>query len=144
MRVSWEQFGIETVSVGLSLVALFVVLCVTFVGLGHIRPEQPSIAQPSQAHQSSKTQLKADALFGAYQTQSLQETRLNMKLTGVFATLDPSAGSAVITSNGQKPKLYAVGDTLSGNVKVKEVFSTHIVLEQAGEQIILSLPQKTL
>lgn len=145
MVALWKQNGIETFSVLLAGLFLVVLSGVTLSkAIKVYRFEPQVISTESIIHTRPKASINMDALFGAYQSQAIQETRLNVKLTGVFATLDPRDGSAVISAQGQKPKLYTVGDSLPGGGQIVEVHSTHIVLEQAGEQSTLSLPQKTL
>jgi type II secretory pathway component PulC len=93
----------------------------------------------------SKPLIKHEALFGEYQgSKPLQETGLNLQLSAVFAMGDPTKGSAVISASGRKPLLQVVGDVMPGGVKLKEVHTDYVVLEQAGQQSILRLPKKSL
>jgi general secretion pathway protein C len=130
----------------MAVASIVLLICLTtrqaFLMKPGVQPVQASSVKPTH----DKPKIRYDALFGRYEGKDrpLQETGLNLKLTGVFATQDPSKGSAVISVSGQKPKLVAVGDTLSGGAKLIEVYADRIVLEQAGEQSVLRLPKKSL
>lgn len=62
------------------------------------------------------------------------ETQLNLKLRGLYAVdEDEKAGLALIASGSAAEKLYAVGDKIPGNTRLKAVYPTHVVLERNGK-----------
>lgn len=65
-------------------------------------------------------------------------------LRGVFTSATPETGSAIIGLTGQQPKLYIVGDKLPNGTVLVAVHEQEVVLEKAGEQSMLSLPQTRL
>lgn len=104
----------------------------------------------SQQHLSiprrDKPQIQYDALYGVYKGSNLplQETALQAKLLGIFATQDPFSGSAVISVSGRQSTLVPVGKRVANGIIIKEVYPDYVVLEEAGERSVLRLPKKGL
>ncbi|MBD3620411.1 MAG: type II secretion system protein GspC [Chromatiales bacterium] len=71
------------------------------------------------------------------------ETRLDLKLVGVFATGDASA-LAIIIPGQRQATLYGVGDTLPGNATLRSVYPDRVILERNGQLETLKLPLETL
>lgn len=61
------------------------------------------------------------------------ETRLSLKLLGVYAAEDPSLSRAIIASSGQDEKLYAIGDAISNNVELHSVFPDRVIISRDGK-----------
>ncbi|MHA7833656.1 MAG: type II secretion system protein N, partial [Algiphilus sp.] len=61
------------------------------------------------------------------------ETRLSLKLLGVYAAEDPSLSRAIIAAAGKDEKLYAIGDEISNNVELHSVFSDRVVISRDGK-----------
>ena len=61
-------------------------------------------------------------------------TKLRLKLHGVFASSDEKKGSAII-ADGSKQLLYAVGDEIEANrgVKLARVMDTRVILDNKGK-----------
>ncbi len=60
------------------------------------------------------------------------ETRLNLKLRGVYATDDEHKGYALIASGSGKEKLYATGQSVPGNAVLKAVYPDRVILDRKG------------
>ena len=76
-------------------------------------------------------------LFGVATTKKVEaveapETRLNLKLRGVYATDDESKGYALIASGSGREKLYATGQSVPGNAVLKAVFPDRVILDRKG------------
>jgi len=65
----------------------------------------------------------------------VEETKLNLKLVGSFASDDKDLGYAII-AKGKKQEVYSVGDELLGlnNVKLIGVYSERVILNNKGRQ----------
>ncbi|MDQ7075856.1 MAG: type II secretion system protein GspC [Gammaproteobacteria bacterium] len=74
--------------------------------------------------------------------QSAPETRLNITLKGVLAFEPQEFAMAIISQNGRDEQVFAVGDTLPGNAKLKEVYSDRIILQRGNRLETLKLPEK--
>ncbi|MBY8966407.1 type II secretion system protein GspC [Algiphilus sp.] len=61
------------------------------------------------------------------------ETRLSLKLLGVYAAEDPSLSRAIIAAANQDEKLYAIGDKISNNVELHSVFPDRVVIARDGK-----------
>ena len=71
------------------------------------------------------------------------ETKLDLKLIGVFATGDSS--SLAIIASGRRPEsLYAIGDALPGGAILRAVYADRVILERNGALEALRLPQESL
>ncbi|MFK7893271.1 MAG: type II secretion system protein N [Granulosicoccus sp.] len=62
----------------------------------------------------------------------LQSTRLNLQLTGVFASNPPEHAAAVITVSGKDQTTYRVGETIDQQTILEAVFPDHVVLRNRG------------
>ena len=95
-------------------------------------------------------QLTAAHLFGTAELaagdsqQVATETRLNLVLRGVFAAESPQYAIAIISSgsNGLE-EIYAIGDQVPGNAKLREVNPDDVILERNGQLEILKLVKDT-
>lgn len=68
------------------------------------------------------------------------DTRLNLKLHGVFAPDDEKQGYALIASGNQPEKLIHVGDKLPGNIELKAVYPDRVIISRSGKAETLRLP----
>ena len=76
---------------------------------------------------ASRSQLNPTATV----TESLEETRLNLELVGVFAasTDDPEDSAALISEKRGTAKLFRINERVPGNATLVEVFADGVVLE---------------
>lgn len=71
------------------------------------------------------------------------ETKLNLKLAGVFAYTPQERAIAIITSNGSDEQAYRVGDKIIGNATLKEVFPDRVIIDNRGREEVLRLPENS-
>ncbi len=67
--------------------------------------------------------------------------KVPLVLTGVIAGNDAQNGLAIIGQTAQATKVYAVGDTIPGGVKLHEVYEDRVILDDNGELQTLALPR---
>lgn len=87
---------------------------------------------------ASRSQLNPTATV----TESLEETRLNLELVGVFAasTDDPEDSAALISEKRGTAKLFRINERVPGNATLVEVFADGVVLERSGKRELLRFP----
>ena len=87
---------------------------------------------------ASRSQLNPTATV----TESLEETRLNLELVGVFAasTDDPEDSAALISEKRGAAKLFRINERVPGNATLVEVFADGVVLERSGKRELLRFP----
>ena len=69
--------------------------------------------------------------------------KLRLTLRGVYATGDPKAGLALISSANAEPRKYRTGAQIQKNVSLHEVYADHVVLLRGSDFIELALPKNT-
>lgn len=88
-------------------------------------------------------------IFGDYIPKTLVDLNvkpsgLNMALVGVLFSPKQKGSQALISVANSSANTYVVGDTLPGNVTIKQITPDGVVLEHAGELESLSLPKDEL
>ena len=89
-------------------------------------------------------------LFGKYEPEKVvvapvkpavvPETRLNLKLRGVFASKDNNAARAIIADSRGDEDSYRIGSELPGGAILNEIYADHVILEHKGRLETLRLP----
>jgi general secretion pathway protein C len=74
---------------------------------------------------------------------SAPDTQLNLVLSAVFASDDPSKGLAIIGESAQGAKVFAVGSAVRPGTKLHAVYIDRVILDRAGNLEALSLPKRT-
>ncbi|HEX5056045.1 MAG TPA: type II secretion system protein N [Gammaproteobacteria bacterium] len=74
------------------------------------------------------------------QAANAPETQLNLKLLGVLA-IGTEGGMAIIGS-GNSEQVYTVGETVPGNVVLKAVYLSHVLLQSSRGLETLRLPEE--
>ena len=69
-------------------------------------------------------------------------TRLNLALAGVYAANPADQALAIISANGKPEEVFRVGDTITGNAILKQVFPGEVIIDNSGQQEVLKLPEK--
>lgn len=111
-------------------------------------PSAPTAAATPARTQNPASALAMRHLFGTTEVvvdtaAEAPETRLDLKLIGVFATADSSA--LAIIAPGRRPEaLYGIGDSLPGNATLRAVYADRVVLERDGVLETLRLPHESL
>lgn len=72
------------------------------------------------------------------------ETRLNLKLRGVFATAEPREALAIIGEPQGKEKPYRVGDALPGGAELHQIYADRVILDRGGQLETLKLQRSRL
>jgi general secretion pathway protein C len=105
----------------------------------------------SQAAASAGQQIPQWHLFGeatvdalAAVPDELPETSLQLTLHGVIASPDPALARAIVADPAGKDNFYKIGDTLPGNVTLKEIHGDRIVIQRGSRYETLTLPKASL
>ncbi|MEZ5500010.1 MAG: type II secretion system protein GspC [Steroidobacteraceae bacterium] len=70
------------------------------------------------------------------------QTSASLVLAGVLAADDPQRGVALIGQSAAATKVYAVGDSLPGGMKLHAVYSDKVLLNRGGSIESLPLPRQ--
>ena len=73
------------------------------------------------------------------ETESLQETKLKLKLVGVFVADDAASSMALIAEKGGKPQAYQIGARMTGNAKLDAIFLDRVVISRGGRRELIRL-----
>ncbi|NJN46977.1 MAG: type II secretion system protein GspC [Candidatus Competibacteraceae bacterium] len=77
-------------------------------------------------------------------TLAVPETRLNLRLAGIFYSANPSKALALVAESGGRELTYTVGDRLPGGVRLEQILSDRIILSRNGVLESLRLPKDTI
>jgi type II secretory pathway component PulC len=86
-------------------------------------------------------------LFGLSATGDMPVTNLQLRVTGIARETDANntnISKAYISIAGSPSKIFQVGDTLPDGVKIYEITSDTVILENAGQLEKLPLPREKL
>jgi general secretion pathway protein C len=88
-------------------------------------------------------QLAALSVLGASASQptvlNVPDTTLSWTLKGVLSDPDPRRSFAILAPQGQREKLYRVGDALPGNVRLDQILPDQVILARDGKLETLRL-----
>lgn len=106
--------------------------------------KRPPVNQKTQQDNFSK--LTMANIFGVSEKAVTQqqikvpETKLNLTLKGVLATVPMQLASAIIAQGKSgKEDIYSVGDKLPGGVEIKEIHPEYVMLDRNGSRETLIL-----
>jgi len=113
----------------------------------HLVPGKTFYRQPSP---QNFRRLTTAHIFGTSQAPAIANpvkapvTNLNLTLKGVLAATPMKRATAIIARgrNG-KETIYGIGDKISANVSIKEIYPEYIVLNRGGRSEILKLPRQS-
>lgn len=71
------------------------------------------------------------------------QTSMPLVLTGIIAADDPRNGLAILGENATSAKVFAVGDTVPGGVKLHSVYNDRVILDRNGALESLTLPRQS-
>ena len=71
----------------------------------------------------------------------VNNTRLNLKLAGVFAYQPQERAMAIISADNKPEDAYRVGDKILGNVTLKSVHADHVIISNNGKDERVPLPE---
>jgi general secretion pathway protein C len=91
--------------------------------------------------------LQAASLFGAaaqapQSGESAPRTNVALVLVGTLAGPQPEQGLAILGESPQAAKVYMVGSTLPGGVKLHSVYPDRVVIDRSGALETLPLPRQ--
>lgn len=155
--LAWVQ-GVPTARwVGWTKIVLVLALAATAADLtwrllpeGDGRAGEPagrSTARPAARSEQRLLPVADLNLFGVAdagtQASSMEapETRLNLTLHGVLATLPPMVSLAIIAAAGGVEEHYHVGDPLPGGAVLEQVLPDRVILKRNGRLESLYLPR---
>ena len=73
--------------------------------------------------------------------QPVVDTKLNLKLIGVY-TADPAESAmAIISSDGKPEEVFRVGETITGSAVLSEVLQNEVRIDNGGREEKLLLPE---
>lgn len=72
--------------------------------------------------------------------ETAPDTKLNLKLRGVFASTNPQSSRAIIADAKGDEDSYKVGSTVPGGAILNEIYSDKVILETNGRLEVLRLP----
>ena len=110
---------------------------------GATRPA--ALPSPAARATADLATLLAGQLFGASAQASgadAPRTRVALVLTGTLAALDPKRGLAILGESAPAARVYAVGASLPGGVRLHEVYPDRVVLDRDGALETLPLPRQ--
>lgn len=110
---------------------------------------EPGSASRSSAPGDDRVDLSSLHLFGqaaasrdgtqpGAQPADAPETRLNLRLQGVFATGDGN-GLAIIAAGNAEESVFTVGDRVAGQARVNGIYGDRVILERDGTLETLKL-----
>jgi general secretion pathway protein C len=103
-------------------------------------PERSTVTRGGTPSGPNVNAIIGAELFGRYVPPAVQEqriedapdTRLSLRLLGVYATQDESLSRAIISQAGGDEKPYAVGNDISRGVRLQAIYSDRVILSREG------------
>ena len=126
--------------------ALTVIACagIAMVWAVQLSAPTPAIAPAVEPALTQPDPSAASALFGTVGrvTAGAPDARLSaIRVIGVI--VHPSKGAALISINGGSPRAYAVGETVSSGLSLREVNADGAVFDRFGERIEVAAPRRS-
>ncbi|MBX5460260.1 MAG: type II secretion system protein GspC [Steroidobacteraceae bacterium] len=109
----------------------------------------PAAPPPPPAPRVNVAAIANSGLFGAAKPAAVANaadaprTSIPLVLTGIIAANDPRQGLAILGENAASTKVYAVGDTVPGGVKLHSVLNDKVILDRNGTLESLTLPRQS-
>lgn len=111
-------------------------------GRGDSRASDPDIDAIVQRRLFGQPKAQAEDEPAA--VEAAPETRLDLKLHGVYASSVEQNSIAIIKPRDQDRKLYRVGDTVAGQAQISAIQREQVVLKRAGRREVLPLKTETV
>lgn len=89
-------------------------------------------------------------LFGVQQAQTdidpsaAPQTQMNLVLSAVFATNDPTKGLAIIGESAAAANVYKVGEAVRPGTMLHAVYADRVILDRGGQLEALALPTQNM
>lgn len=105
--------------------------------LGGIPPDYASqVAQKSLFGKAN-----VETTTASDEPEDAPDTRLNLKLVGVYAVDDPKKGYAIIANGARPEELVLVDGKMAGNIVLDSVYPDRVIISRAGKRETLRLPE---
>jgi general secretion pathway protein C len=104
---------------------------------------QPLAVKISQYHLFGKFEKKKPPPKPV-EVAAAPETRLNLKLRGVFSSQDKEIARAIIADAKGDDESYAIGDEVPGGAVLNDILEDRVILERNGQLETLKLPLESL
>jgi general secretion pathway protein C len=123
----------------LSSFVFFLLLCMSlaFWGMRFYKPPAREVAAPVGTVTLEPVSGQWGGVFGTTQAKSAPS---EYQIKGVVIAVPAIESVAIFTVNGGAPNSVGVGQELSPGVTLKEVYPTHIIIEQSGSPRRIDLP----
>ena len=115
-----------------------------------LSPQQRPSAQRVKRDQPLAQKIGGFNLFGKFEPKKVEatpvtpkvvpETKLNLKLRGVFASPDKNQARAIIADARGDEDSYRIGGELPGGAILNEIYADRVILEHNGRLETLKLP----
>lgn len=102
--------------------------------------DQPVATKISQLHLFGKFEKKKALPAPTVDVAAAPETRLNLKLRGVFSSQNKEIARAIIADAKGQDESYAIGDEVPGGAILNDIFEDRVILERNGQLETLKLP----
>lgn len=151
LQTLYERYAPKAASVGALLLAVLAGSIVAQIGWALVPPPDSTWQPVPRSHSASDPadtgpgfdidRLLRAELFGSYtedeaspeaSIEDAPETRLSLKLLGVYAADERSMSRAIIASAREDTEIYAIGDTISRNVTLHSVLADRVVISREG------------
>lgn len=107
-------------------------------------PAGSSSTAPDYASQIANKSLfgkaNVEASASTEEPEDAPDTRLNLKLVGVYAVDDPKQGYAIIANGSRPEELVLVDGKMAGNIVLDSVYPDRVLISRAGKRETLRLP----
>jgi len=103
------------------------------------QPKGPNIQSIVDAHLFGQPQAKSEV-----DPSTAPQTQMNLVLSAVFATSDPTKGWAIIGESPTSAKVFMIGEAVRSGTKLHAVYPDRVILERDGQLEALALPTQSL
>lgn len=104
-------------------------------------PDTLTLARGIAAHHVFGDATKKPAPKPVERAAPVEETRTNLQLAGVFASNPQEDAIAIISSGNAEQSAYGVGDKITGEISLKEVYPDYVIITNRGRDEKLGLPE---
>ncbi len=73
--------------------------------------------------------------------EPIKDTRTNLQLAGVFAADPQERAIAIISSGNAEQSAYGIGDKITNEITLKEVYPEYVIISNRGKNEKLALPE---
>jgi len=136
-------------ALALGVQAALIVTDLTGGTVGNPAASSAPAAPPPPTRRVNVAAIANSGLFGAAKptavanAEDAPRTSIPLVLTGIIAANDPRQGLAILGENAASTKVYAVGDSVPGGVKLHSVLNDKVILDRNGTLESLTLPRQS-